>query len=266
MPSSPAPLCRDCSKRAVNGTRYCDDHQTKNNASEIRSLYESNRADDPIRQLYKTRRWIKGTRVKVLNRDILCVACGHRRATEADHILSARLVVDNFSVDEFYNPDRCQGLCHSCHSSKTAVEYGWTGRKGTRLEQLTDRTNTTVVCGSAGSGKTTYVQQHKQPNDPVFDYDVAMAEITGLPMHQSLPGAIGSVLAKRDQFIESTAHCPYRVWIIVSNPEAVIVRMLRAVGASVIVMDTPHDVCAQRLQARFIAANDPCAGSDAARQ
>ena len=142
MPSSPAPLCRDCSNRAVGGTRYCADHQTKNSAAEYRSLYEQQRSDDPIRQLYRNRRWIKGTRVKVLNRDILCVSCGHRRATEADHILSARLVVDNFGVDEFYNPERCQGLCHSCHSSKTALECGWTGSKGTRLEQLTDRSNT----------------------------------------------------------------------------------------------------------------------------
>jgi 5-methylcytosine-specific restriction endonuclease McrA len=257
MPSSPASICRDCSNRAVNGTKYCADHQTKNSASERDALYEQNRSDDSIRQLYRTRRWIKGTRVKVLNRDILCVACGHRRATEADHILSARLVVDNFGVDEFYNPDRCQGLCHSCHSSKTATEYGWTGRKGTRLEQLTDRSNTTVVCGSAGSGKSTYVQQHKQPNDPVFDYDVVMSEITGLPMHQSLPGAIGSVLAKRDQFIESTAYCPHRVWIIVSNPNAVIVRMLRDAGATVVLMNTPDEVCTQRLLERFNDAVDP---------
>jgi hypothetical protein len=54
---------------------------------------------------------------------------GHRRATEADHIMRARLVVEQFGVDEFYNPDRCQGLCHDCHSSKTAIEVGFGGKR-----------------------------------------------------------------------------------------------------------------------------------------
>ena len=254
MPSSPTPLCADCSSRAVNGTKYCQRHHTNNNSKTNDVLRDRYRADDPIRQLYRTRRWTHGTRLKVLRRDILCTSCGHRVATEADHILSARLVVDNFGVDEFYNPDRCQGLCHSCHSSKTAHECGWAGRKGTRLEQLTPRNNTTVVCGPAGSGKTTYVLNHKQADDLIWDYNEVMAQVTGLPLYQSLPGAVGSVLAHRDAFIESTAHSPHHVWVIVSNPKAVIVRMLEEAGAKVIILDTPDEVCQQRLQARLSAA------------
>jgi 5-methylcytosine-specific restriction endonuclease McrA len=34
-----------------------------------------------------------------------------------------------FGVNEFYNPERCQGLCASCHSAKTAVECGFGGTK-----------------------------------------------------------------------------------------------------------------------------------------
>jgi 5-methylcytosine-specific restriction protein A len=181
--------------------------------------------------------------------------CGHKTATDADHILSARLVVDNFGVNEFYNSARLQGLCHECHSTKTAMECGWTGNKGTKLDQLTDRSNTTIVCGASGSGKSYYVEQHKQPDDKVFDYDVVMAEITGLPMHQALPGAVGSVLALRDQFINATAHCPHHVWLTTINPRAVIVGLLEDAGATVVVLDTPDDVCQQRLRERFIAEN-----------
>jgi 5-methylcytosine-specific restriction endonuclease McrA len=122
MPSAPTGLCRDCSSRAINGSRYCQRHQTNNNASIASILYDQYRADDPIRKLYRCPRWEKGTRLKVLRRDILCVDCGHRRATEADHIILARTVVEQFGVDEFYNPERCQGLCRSCHSAKTLKE------------------------------------------------------------------------------------------------------------------------------------------------
>jgi 5-methylcytosine-specific restriction endonuclease McrA len=47
--------------------------------------------------------------------------CGHQAATTADHILSARLILDNFGLDAFYDSARLQGLCHDCHSIKTAI-------------------------------------------------------------------------------------------------------------------------------------------------
>lgn len=252
MPSSPSSLCRDCGSRAIAHS-YCAAHQRSNTRTHHKRLYDRYRADDPIRALYRNRRW-KGTRRQVLNRDVLCRSCGHEVATECDHILSARLVHDNFGIDAFYDPDRCQGLCHACHSRKTAHECGWTGHKGTKLTQVGDRKHTTVVCGKPCSGKTTYVNDHRQPNDLVWDYDVVMSGITGLPMHQSMPDAIGSVLANRDAWIMATAHTPQHCWLIVSNPRAVIVDMMRDAGATVIVLDTPDDVCQARLRARFNAA------------
>jgi hypothetical protein len=164
-------------------------------------------------------------------------------------------VVDNFGINEFYNPQRLQGLCHECHSSKTSFECGWQGTRGTstKLEELTNRENTTVVCGPAASGKTTYVEQNKQPNDLVWDYDVVMSEVTGLPVHQHTPDAVGSVLALRDQFINRTALCPHHVWIIVTNPRSAVVKLLRDSGARVVVLDTPDTVCQQRLRERFEA-------------
>jgi 5-methylcytosine-specific restriction endonuclease McrA len=119
-------MCLDCTLRAVNGTKYCAKHQTTNRASEYRNLYEYLRADDPIRKLYRNKRW-KSTRLKVLRRDLLCKVCGHHAATEADHIERARIVVEMYGKDEFYNIDRIQGLCHGCHSAKTAIECGWAG-------------------------------------------------------------------------------------------------------------------------------------------
>ena len=125
MPSSPTPLCLDCSSRAVNGTKYCAKHQTHNNASDHRHLYDRYRADDPIRALYRCARWIKGTRLIVLRRDILCQYEGGcpRAANVCDHHpLSAREIVEQFGVDEFYNPARNRGLCKQHHDMKTATQ------------------------------------------------------------------------------------------------------------------------------------------------
>jgi 5-methylcytosine-specific restriction endonuclease McrA len=249
VPSSPTGICRSCSSRATaNG--FCDRHQHVK--KEHKRLYDRFREDDPVRALYRCKRWQR-VRLVVLRRDILCRSCEHQAATECDHILSARIVLDNFGVDAFYDPDRLQGLCHRCHSSKTSVESSWTGKRGTKITELGDRSNTTVVCGQAGSGKTTYVADHKAAKDLVWDFDVCMMEITGLPMHQSLSGAVGSVLANRDAWVEATRHSINRCWLIVSNPKAAIVSMMRDAGAQVIVMDTADDECQRRLRARFIA-------------
>lgn len=123
-PSSPAGLCRDCSKRAINNTRYCADHQTNNNAALHKVLYDRYRADDPIRLLYRTPRW-QHTRSVVFQRDILCQwpeGCPHA-ATVCDHYpLRARLIVVQFGDNEFFNPDRCRGLCKAHHDQHTAAE------------------------------------------------------------------------------------------------------------------------------------------------
>lgn len=255
MPSSPGGICRSqsCNSRATaNG--YCEAHKDAQNDS--KRNYDRFRAGDPTRALYRCKRW-QNVRMVVLRRDVLCQSCGHEAATECDHILTARLVLDNFGIDEFYNKDRLQGLCHACHSVKTTHESGWCGRKGTQLtvEQLGDRTNTTVVCGQAGSGKTTYVATHAAPHDLTWCYDVTMNVITGLPMHQGLPGAIGSVLADRDRWIEATRYSSNHCWLIVSNETSAIVSMMRDAGATIVVMTTDEDECKRRLKQRFIEEN-----------
>jgi 5-methylcytosine-specific restriction endonuclease McrA len=248
-------LCRKCSSRAVDGSSYCAKHQ--NVKQEQGKLYDRFRADDPIRALYRGKnapRW-QATRAVVLKRDILCVSCGHRVATECDHILTARVVVDNYGINAFYDPNRCQGLCGSCHSQKSVLESGWSGKRRSMLTELGERSNTTVVCGQAGSGKTTYVAERKSEQDSVWDYDVVMQSLTGLPLHHGLPEAIGSALAHRDAWIRATENSVNHCWLIVSDSRAQLVSAMRDAGARVIVMDTPDDVCHKRLRQRNAADN-----------
>src|ERR1700734_4459732 len=104
MPTSPATICRDCSKRALIGTSYCGEHQIENAAAEYKALYQQNKSDDPLNKLYRCRRWTKGTRFIVLRRDPLCVICGHKASHSVDHHpLNARDIVAQFGINEFYN-------------------------------------------------------------------------------------------------------------------------------------------------------------------
>jgi 5-methylcytosine-specific restriction endonuclease McrA len=253
MPRSPEGLCLDCSSRVIPGTKYCQQHQHTNNRRTTRITFDQFRADDEVRKLYRTARW-KAVRQAVFKRDgYLCRSCGFRAATECDHTPRARVIIDTFGRNEFFAMSRLTSLCSGCHKSKTRHELGF-ARGGTNLtkDDLGDRSRTTVVCGQAASGKTTYVEQNKAANDLTWDYDVVMSELTGLPLHESLPEAIGCVLANRDSWIQATRYTPHPCWLIVSNPKAVIVELMKDAGATIITMDTPDEVCQRRLRERYM--------------
>lgn len=108
-----------CTNRAEPGEAYCKKCQAKQ-ADNRRADDRFRNANDPIRKMYNLARWYNGTRLTVLRRDPLCMECGNHASTDADHHpLSAREIIEQFGVNEFFNPDRCRGLCHTCHSKKT---------------------------------------------------------------------------------------------------------------------------------------------------
>jgi 5-methylcytosine-specific restriction endonuclease McrA len=66
---------------------------------------------------YNTPRW-RRLRQVVLERDLICRACGEQAATEADHIVAIARGGDVWSLDNL------QGLCARCHAVKTRRESG----------------------------------------------------------------------------------------------------------------------------------------------
>ena len=60
---------------------------------------------------------------------------------------------------------------------------------------------TYVIHGSPLSGKSTYVEKHKGPNDIIYDFDLIMAAISGLPTHQDNKNLIPYVIDIRDLII-----------------------------------------------------------------
>jgi len=107
-------------------------------------------------------------RKMILASNPMCVAEGcNEPATDVDHIIPKA----KGGRDEY---DNLQGLCRSCHSKKTAKECkrGWkpTGKKY-------------VVCGSPCSGKSTWVNERRNPGDLVFDWDEIASVVLGRNNH-----------------------------------------------------------------------------------
>lgn len=95
---------------------FCDKHHHL----DTKRLYDDSRPSAAKRGY--GHRWRKLRRL-VLNRQPVCKAKGcNRFATDVDHI-----VPKNRGGDD--SMDNLQGLCHSCHSVKTATEDGAFGNE-----------------------------------------------------------------------------------------------------------------------------------------
>lgn len=80
-----------------------------------------------------------------------------------------------------------QTICKRCHANKTALESA-RGRTGVSVRPdwlPVPRIPVLVVCGPAGSGKSTYVRDHLQAGELVLDVDELAAELTGKPLYHS---------------------------------------------------------------------------------
>ena len=62
-----------------------------------------------------------------------------------------------------------------------------------------------VVHGPPLSGKSTYVREHKGPNDLIFDFDLVMAALSGRTCHDHNDNLAGYVLGVRDLIIARLA-------------------------------------------------------------
>ena len=115
--NKPLRPCRynGCSILTRNG--YCDTHKSIHKSKEKPRLSPSKRG--------YTKAWDRESKL-FLNEHPWCVECEkhgrHEPATETDHIIPHK---GNMKL--FWDKTNWQGLCHSCHSSKTAREDGGLG-------------------------------------------------------------------------------------------------------------------------------------------
>ena len=109
-----------------------------------------------------------------------------------------------------------------------------------------------LICGAPGSGKTTYVQQQRQPGDLIIDMDTIASALTGdNSAHPDYSNILDVAVAVRNtvyNIIESGAGDWKRAFVITSsmNDDAINV-LAKQLHATVHYMETTKAECKRRI-------------------
>lgn len=144
------------------------------------------------------------------------------------------------------NADNLVGLCRSCHAKKTAVEMRGKIYMMPYLYPYNLETENQIimVCGAAGSGKSTYVRQNKKADDLSIDLDDIRKDI---PQEWGEELLKTSLIVRNDMLSQPTDKT---IWFIVSagNPATRKWWVNKLNPVDMIVLDTPLDVCIERIK------------------
>lgn len=227
MPSKSKKLCAHTGCKNLTTERYCEEHSHISN--------ERRRQSDKLRKPNEKRphaaargynyRWQK-YRLTFLAKNPLCVRCLETGVitpgTVVDHIIPHM-----GDYEAFWDEDNHQTLCKTCHDLKTLTEDGYGNINPHRPNFLkASAIPLTIVCGPPGSGKTKYVNDHKQPGDIVIDLDEIKSKLSGLPWYEAGEEWLMRALEERNRqlaslalekgksawFILSAANVNYRRW------------------------------------------------------
>lgn len=111
-----------------------------------------------------------------------------------------------------------------------------------------------LITGAACSGKTTFARERMSEGDVIIDVDDIWQQVTGLPRYTKPNSVKRLVFAARDvqEELVASGAGTWRNAFIIKGIEAATAKDRRELaerfGAEVIVMDTPKEVCLQRLR------------------
>lgn len=110
-----------------------------------------------------------------------------------------------------------------------------------------------VIVGAPGSGKTTYVKEHRRTGDLVLDLDTLAAALQGSSEpHPDYSPVMNEVLVTREAVyssIEERAGNWARAFVITSSPDMKSVnKLVGRLGAEVVKMKTTKQSCIDRVK------------------
>jgi predicted kinase len=108
-----------------------------------------------------------------------------------------------------------------------------------------------IVCGPPGSGKSSYVAEHRKHGDLIVDVDALYHAITGLPYYDKPNTLLDLVLGIRDMIVANIPRYRdrfYNAWIITSGARLdERNRLAIQLKAQVIVLAVPAGECMRRI-------------------
>ena len=201
-----------------------------------------------LQNFYKSKQWqklLEVIKLERLNEDgqLICEYCGKPIVNKYDAIghHTIFLTEDNVNDAEIsLNPDLIQMLHHKCHN-RIHNKLGYTKRE------------IFLIYGSPLSGKSTYVQNIIEPGDLIVDIDRIWECISGLPNHTKPPKLNAVAFGLKNNLLDMVRYRTGRwdnCYIIggfplISERE----RICKELGAREIFIDTPKEICLQRLEA-----------------
>lgn len=214
------------------------------------------RYDRPWAHLYDAQ-W-RRQRAYHLKLHPLCELC-RRRGLVAPAAAVSHKVPHHGDERLFRDPDNLQALCNPCHERRLSLGYDErqvaAGHGASaRPEWLPQaRCRVSVVCGPPGSGKSTYVEQHRGRGDTVIDLDMIKAELSGEDLYYAGDDWVAFALRERNRQLAALAEArPEHVaWLIVSGAGlAAREWWRRKLGAAeLVLLDVPAAECRRRVLA-----------------
>lgn len=210
-------------------------------------------AKDYARAFYNSGAWKKTQALYMESQNYICENCGGV-ACVVHHI--KYLTPENISDPEItLNWDNLKALCYECH----AIEHlGETARlSGIAFDEdgnVVKQSNVFLVCGCIGSGKSSYVANHKTGADLVVDLDYICAALLGEPerLYRNAEAVLSvalEVCGLLYQIIRARRGKWKRAFVITSVANIAEQRAIaNELNAEIILINTPLDVCIERIR------------------